>query len=132
MASIVMSNSLGSPVIYQKRRLGDSTNTSFTPAWSQGILRCASRIYLPALEFRHPWIPQLVKSASVKERYWLSFSNDFTYIAFEDQIPTVLTPRISACLTDGTSSGQSLFKMSVKLYKESQKYWQGKFLSMNW
>lgn len=91
----------GSPVIYQKISPEDSTNTSFPLAWSQNTawgVHSSCRVPLPALEFTHPWKSQLVKSESVKERCWLSFSDVITYVFIKDEIPAALTLRISRLL----------------------------------
>lgn len=117
-----------------EKKFWDSTNTSFPLAWSQDTAwdaHFSCRIALPALEFTHPWKSQLVKSESVKERCWLSFSDVVTYVFIKDQIPAALTLRLSPSTTADTSSGPGLV-IWIKLCKEPQKSWQGNFLGMSW
>lgn len=72
-------------------RAADSTTTNFSLAWSQdtawGAQPCP-RMYFPASKVIHPWETFLDKS--VKERWQLSSSDDFTCFCFQVLIPSAL------------------------------------------
>lgn len=104
-------------------------NHNFSLAWSQdtarGVQPCP-RMYFPVSKVIHPWEAFLDKS--VKERWQLSSSDDFTYFCFQVLIPSALALSITAVCSVITSSGP----MWIKLHREPHKYCQVNFLGVNW